>query len=107
VVRRLLAVAPLAHGGESEGHRAPVLNMTSVGKCPLKITGKKIWILGLSGLWDISHGVQSTVLYLFLNQFRVFECKSVFQIAELDIEGIMCSRIVRIMEDQCERKFFS
>jgi hypothetical protein len=45
-------VAPLAHGSESKKCEAPVLNVTSVGKCPLKITGKKIRILGPSRFWD-------------------------------------------------------
>jgi hypothetical protein len=41
VVRRPLTVAPLAHGGESKNCEAPVLNITSVGKCCHKKSPEK------------------------------------------------------------------
>jgi hypothetical protein len=48
---------PFAHGGESKNHEAPVLNMTSEGKCHCKKSLGRIRILGLSRFWDAGYGV--------------------------------------------------
>jgi hypothetical protein len=59
VVRGLCTVAARAHGSESENHEAPVLNMTSVGKCCCKKLLEKnagfryFQILG-SWMWDLT-----------------------------------------------------
>jgi hypothetical protein len=55
-VRRPSIVAPYAHGGESKNRKAPVLNMTIVGKCRRKKLPAKIRILGPSGFWDAAYG---------------------------------------------------
>jgi hypothetical protein len=54
----MLTMAPLAHGGESKNHEAPVLNMTSVGKRHCKNSPRKMRILGPSRFWDARYGVR-------------------------------------------------
>jgi hypothetical protein len=60
VVRRPTVVT-LTYGGEPKTCKAPVLKMTSIGKCPLKITGKKY---GLRSFWILGHKIWGLTLYM-------------------------------------------